>query len=322
MSARTPSLDYSITRLLDYSITRLLARSHVKVTPEDVAEVYGERNVRCVAALWSPESGIMDARGYMASLERDVLERGGEIRYNAKVVRGTLGKDGTRTHMVVEDAVEQTTYTLRADYVVNAAGLHARAVSLAFGIDPAEVPRIRFAKGHYFEPSSPAAFSKLSKKQLVYPIPVHGGLGIHATIDVRGGLRFGPDVEFLAEADEVDSIDYSVDPIKKHDFEAAISKYYIDEDGDTGLRPGFAGVRPKAIGRDNKAINDFVIKATPADRFIGLYGIESPGLTASLAIGEYVVELLSAMYASWGWTGRSAPHSSHPGMVENFIPGT
>ena len=278
-----------------------------KVTPEEVADVRGEHNVRCVAGLWSPSSGILDVQEYMRSLVRDIEDLGGEIRYNARVIGGSLNGaahvDGTVVHtartgralhhaLLVEDTVTKITRTIRARCVVNAAGLYARPVSLSLGIDPRDAPRIRFAKGNYFEPASESSFAKLSKNQLVYPIPVEGGLGIHATIDVRGGLRFGPDVEFLTNIDtdtvnSIDSVDYSVDKGRQKSFQEAIRKYYIDGD-DVRLRPAYAGLRPKAVDHNNKAINDFVI-TIHRPRFIALYGIESPGLTASLAIAEEVV---------------------------------
>jgi len=280
----------------------------VRVSKEEVATVYGEPHVRCVAALWSPSSGVMDSRAYMARLERDVRELGGEIRYNSVVIGGTgpaITVRGPSTNATTNASTNaSTTYTVRARHVVNAAGLHARAVSLALGVDPSDVPKIVYVKGNYFAPTSPSGFSQLSKNQLVYPIPVEGGLGIHATVDVNGGLRFGPDVEFLTDLvidrveDDIDHV-YTVDASREASFHAAIGTYVpVDttsrdnDDDDRGLRPAYAGIRPKAVDHNNKAINDFVISThtnPSTTSLVALYGIESPGLTASLAIADTVI---------------------------------
>lgn len=277
----------------------------VRVTPEEVADVHGEPHVRCVAGLWSPSSGILDVKEYMACLERDVLDNGGEIIYNSRVLGGTLRCEGAeaseRSHtLLVEDTLTKITREIHATCVVNAAGLYARAVSLDLGISPVDVPRIRFAKGNYFVPATPADYGHFSGNQLIYPIPVEGGLGIHATIDVRGGLRFGPDVEWVdVNADDgtsggdIDTADYTVNPSRLQSFQEAIGKYYVaNENGQTDvrLRPAYAGLRPKAAY--TKAVNDFVIQSHSRPGFIALYGIESPGLTASLAIADEVARML------------------------------
>lgn len=276
----------------------------VRVTPEEVARIHGERNVRCVAGLWSPSSGILDVQEYMACLERDVIDHGGEIRYNSRVVGGSLRGGEARERAVghtllVQDTLTKTTRTIHAKDVVNAAGLFSRAVSLDLGISPADAPRIVFAKGNYFAPATPADYGNFSGNQLVYPIPEEGGLGIHATIDVRGGLRFGPDVEWVdinaddgTSGGDIDTADYTVNPNRLQGFQEAIRRYYMpneDGSGDVRLRPAYSGLRPKAAY--DKAVNDFVI-ASHCPGFVALYGIESPGLTASLAIAEEVAGML------------------------------
>ena len=291
----------------------------VRVSKEEVAAVYGEPHVRCVAALWSPSSGVMDSRAYMARLERDVRELGGEIRYNSVVIGGTGPAITVRGPSTRNPNATSTLYTVRARHVVNAAGLYARAVSLTLGVDPSDVPKIVYVKGNYFAPTSPSGFSQLSKNQLVYPIPVEGGLGIHATVDVNGGLRFGPDVEFLTDLvidsveDDIDHV-YPVDASREASFHAAIGTYVPvdttkrqredddeDDDDDRVLRPAYAGIRPKAVDHNNKAINDFVISThtnpSSTTSLVALYGIESPGLTASLAIAETVLNHLSVVEA-------------------------
>ncbi len=281
----------------------------VRVTPEEVARVHGEPNVRCVAGLWSPSSGILDVKEYMACLERDILDHGGAIWYNSRVIGGGLRLEEAREHaasptleshaLLVQDTLTKTTRTIHARCIVNAAGLYARAVSLDLGISPAHVPRIVFAKGNYFKPQTPEDYSKFSGNHLVYPIPVEGGLGIHATIDVHGGLRFGPDVEWVdINADDgtcggaIDIADYTVNPNRMQSFQEAISRYYMaNENGAaaTRLTPAYSGLRPKAAFQ--KAVNDFVIESHRPG-FVALYGIESPGLTASLAIAEEVASSL------------------------------
>ncbi len=166
--------------------------------------------------------------------------------------------------------------------LVNAAGLQAWDVSSRVqGLDPATIPPRHLAKGSYFSMSGRAPFS-----HLIYPVPMAGGLGIHLTFDLGGQARFGPDVEW------VDEIDYDVDPSRADAFYAAIRRYWPDLP-DGALVPDYAGIRPKTTGQD-QAPGDFVIQG-PAETghpaYIALYGIESPGLTASLAIGEYVANL-------------------------------
>jgi L-2-hydroxyglutarate oxidase LhgO len=170
---------------------------------------------------------------------------------------------------------------LRCRLLVNSAGLHA--VALARGIEgmpPALVPTAYYAKGNYFTLTGRAPFSRL-----IYPVPVPGGLGTHVTIDMQGQVRFGPDVEW------VDRIDYAVDARRGDGFYAAIRRYWPDLP-DGALAPGYSGIRPKIVPPGAPA-QDFVVQGPAAHGvpgLVNLFGIESPGLTASLALADHVLE--------------------------------
>ena len=171
---------------------------------------------------------------------------------------------------------------LRCALVVNAAGLHAPALAARIeGMPPGRVPTAYYAKGNYFTLAGRSPFSRL-----VYPVPVPGGLGVHLTIDLGGQAKFGPDVEW------VEGIDYGVDPARAQGFYAAVRSYWPGlRDG--ALQPGYAGIRPK-ITAPGAPGQDFVVQgpqthAVPG--LINLFGIESPGLTASLALGALVAEV-------------------------------
>ena len=166
-----------------------------------------------------------------------------------------------------------------ASHVVNAAGLGAQALARSIAGMPAErIPPLHLAKGNYFSLSGRSPFSRL-----IYPMPTPGGLGVHLTLDLAGEARFGPDVEW------VDAIDYDVDPGRAASFAAAIRTYWPDLP-DGALKPAYAGIRPK-IARPGGSTTDFLIE-TEKDHgvrgLINLFGIESPGLTASLAIADWI----------------------------------
>ena len=146
------------------------------------------------------------------------------------------------------------------------------------------IPETRYAKGNYFTYQGRSPFI-----HLVYPLPVPGGLGIHATLDLAGKLRFGPDVEWI------DAIDYTVDPKRAADFHAAIKTYWPAVQLES-LQPSYAGVRPKLGGPGDAAADFVILPARPSGktRAVHLFGIESPGLTSSLAIADYVVATLAA----------------------------
>lgn len=231
-------------------------------------------------AFLSPSTGVLDSHAYMLALLGEAEARGAQLVCGARIEAGALRADGRMDLAVAADAP----VALTARHVVVAAGLRAAAVARRLeGLDPASIPRQRLAKGSYYRLSARAPFSRL-----VYPTPVSGGLGVHLTLDLGGGARFGPDVEWLDE-DDPDRIDYSVDPRRGDAFYAAIRRYW-PELPDGALAPDYSGVRPKLSGPGEPAA-DFRIDGGAAHGAWGhvmLYGIESPGLTASLAIAERV----------------------------------
>ena len=174
--------------------------------------------------------------------------------------------------------------TLKARVVVNCAGLWAQRVSQSIaGVDPASVPPLSLAKGNYFDLTTAPPF-----RTLVYPVPVNGGLGVHYTVDMGGRGRFGPDVEWLDHADP-DRVDYQVAPRRGDVFYDAVRRYWPGLP-DGALAPGYAGCRPKPHPV-RAAAEDFMVQTpsqTGVDGLFTLYGIESPGLTASLALGRLV----------------------------------
>ena len=236
-----------------------------------------EPALRGTAALWSPSTGIVDAHALTQALAGDIESAGGAIATGTEVLRIT----------VVTDAIELDILTrgndsvVQAATVINAAGLGAG--QLAAGVRGAgsySPPAVRLAKGNYFLYEGECPF-----ETLVYPLPVDGGLGIHATFDLAGHLRFGPDVEW------VDRVDYSVDARRRRSFADAIRGYWplLDE---AQLFPGYSGIRPKLSG-PGEPTADFRIDApaTGAGRqLVHLLGIESPGLTSALALADEVFE--------------------------------
>lgn len=236
-----------------------------------------EPNVRCVAALISPSTGIIDSHAYMLSLRGEAEAHGASVALNTPAVAGAATNDGVTLLTGGTDAM-----ALKCRTVVNCGGLGAQAISGAMaGIVPSSVPRRFLCKGNYFTMAGKMPFSRL-----VYPVPVGAGLGVHYTLDLAGQGRFGPDVEW------VESEDYQVNPARAASFYGAIRRYWPDL-ADGALVPAYAGIRPKVQGPDDAA-RDFVIHG-PRDHgvpgYVALYGIESPGLTASLAIADLVAEM-------------------------------
>ncbi|MGI9323924.1 MAG: NAD(P)/FAD-dependent oxidoreductase [Pseudomonadales bacterium] len=233
-----------------------------------------ERNVSGVQGLLSPSTGIVDSHQLMLQLQADLEADGGALAVNTEVQGGALGVAGEHRLETSDGA------SLGCRILVNAAGLYARDVLL--GLLPAaqhgDAPEQHFAIGHYYSYSGKAPFVRL-----VYPTPSPGGLGIHATIDLAGQVRFGPDVRWL------EHVDYQFDDSQRKAFAAAIRRYYPDVDSER-LQPAYTGIRPKLHGQ-GQGDTDFTF-LTPAEHgyqgFVSLHGIESPGLTASLAIAERV----------------------------------
>jgi L-2-hydroxyglutarate oxidase LhgO len=246
------------------------------MTPEEVTEM--EPAVYCVGALWSPSTGILDSHAYMLALQGDAEEAGAMFAFMTPVTGGKVLNDGIRL-----DCGGDAPMSLVADIVINSAGLWAQSLSSTIsGIPEHTVPPTYYCKGNYYTLSGKAPF-----KRPIYPVPEKAGLGVHVTVDLGGQVRFGPDVEW------VDEIDYDVDPARAEKFYAAVRKYYPAlEDG--AIQPGYSGIRPK-IQSPTEAARDFLIQG-PDDHgipgLINLYGIESPGMTSSLAIAEYVQKLI------------------------------
>ena len=239
-----------------------------------------EPSLHCVGALISPSTGIIDSHAYMTALRGDAETVGAMIAFHAPIVSGRIDDDG-----IVLDVGGEQPMRLRCRTVINAAGLHAPAVARSIAGVPADrIPTAYFAKGNYFSLSGRSPFSRL-----IYPVPVPGGLGVHLTLDLSGQARFGPDVEW------VDTIDYSVDPARSGRFSEAIRRYWPDLP-DNSLQPAYAGIRPK-IAPPGAAWSDFRIESHAShggSSLINLFGIESPGLTSSLALGDYVANLGSS----------------------------
>ena len=239
-----------------------------------------EPALNCDAALLSPSTGIIDSHAFMLALRGDAEAAGAALAFHTPLLRAraVAGK-------IELDAGGDAPMTLECRLLVNSAGLNAPAVARGIEGMPLElIPRAYLAKGNYFSCSRKAPFS-----HLIYPVPEPGGLGVHLTLDMAGQARFGPDVEW------VDTIDYAVDPARAARFYPAIRKYWPALP-DGALMPSYSGMRPKIVP-PAVASQDFVIQG-PKDHgvagLINLFGIESPGLTSSLAIADYVSNLADA----------------------------
>lgn len=237
-----------------------------------------EPALRCVAALESSETGIVDAHSLMLSLLGDA-ERAGAIAVFKTPVKSIRR---AASGFVVSAGGEHAS-DIAAGLVVNAAGLDAQMLAASLEDFPAAaIPQRYLAKGHYFTLSGRSPFSRL-----IYPIPPVGGLGIHLTLDLAGQARFGPDVHWC------DEIDYSVDASLRHRFSDAIRAYWPAVDAER-LQPGYSGIRPKLHGPE-QSFADFLIQGPETHGFSGLvnlFGIESPGLTSCLSIADEVLTRL------------------------------
>jgi L-2-hydroxyglutarate oxidase LhgO len=225
-------------------------------------------------ALLSPSTGIIDSHAFMLALRGDAESHGAMFAFETPVLAGCAGERG----LIIETG-GPASVRIAAGMVVNAAGLDARAIARSIAGMPRDaIPPLHLAKGNYFSLNGRSPFSRL-----IYPMPTPGGLGVHLTLDLAGQAKFGPDVEW------VEAIDYNVDPRRAASFYAAIRTYWPDLP-DGALEPGYAGIRPK-IARPGGSTTDFLIQ-TEKDHgvagLINLFGIESPGLTASLAIADWL----------------------------------
>jgi L-2-hydroxyglutarate oxidase LhgO len=238
-----------------------------------------EPEVRGVAALLSPSSGIIDSHALMLSFQGDIENHGGMIAFGSPAGGGEITEDGIRLLVGGAESIE-----FMARTVVNAAGLWGPALAERLeGFPKKHIPPTFFARGVYFGLTG----VRPPFRRLIYPVPELGGLGIHATIDLGGQVRFGPDVEWIARPS------YEVDPARAARFYAAIRTYWPGLP-DGALEPAYAGVRPKITGPGEPA-GDFVIQGPRqhgCPGLINLFGIESPGLTSCLAIGDYVATML------------------------------
>ncbi|WP_444914725.1 NAD(P)/FAD-dependent oxidoreductase [Microbulbifer sp. TRSA007] len=236
-----------------------------------------EPELQCAGAIYSPTTGIIDSHSLMLALEGAMEARGGEIILASKVARIEISS-GT-CQLVMEDG-----YKLKTCNLIVAAGLHTSSLvgTINSEVIKREIPTTYFAKGSYFTQSSKVPFS-----HLIYPLPESAGLGIHLTLDLAGGARFGPDVEW------VESINYQVDPSKLNTFYDNIRRYWPGISKNT-LRPGYAGIRSKIVRRGHPA-GDFQIyhkSLSDKSQLVAFFGIESPGLTSSLYLGEVIVKMI------------------------------
>ena len=238
-----------------------------------------EPALHCEAALLSPSTGIIDSHAYMLALRGNAEDAGAAFAFHTPLL-GARARDGR----IEIDAGGATPMSLECRLLVNAAGLGATSVARSIDGMPVEmIPPTYLAKGNYFSCSARAPFS-----HLIYPVPEPGGLGVHLTLDMAGQARFGPDVEW------VDHIDYAVDPARAERFYPAIRRYWPALP-DGALLPSYSGMRPKIVP-PAVAVQDFLIQGPKdhgIDGLINLFGIESPGLTSSLAIADYVGERVS-----------------------------
>ena len=251
---------------------------------DDVVEIPATQAMRmepalyCVAALHSPSTGIIDSHALMLAYLGDAEAAGSMLALKSPLERVAILQGGFELQVGGSEGTR-----IKAQLLVNSAGLRAPSVArLIEGFPPEKIPPELYAKGNYYSLTGPPPFSRL-----IYPVPEPGGLGVHVTLDLAGQARFGPDVEW------VNNINYEVDPRRAERFYAAIRRYWPTLPNDA-LSPGYAGIRPKISGPHETAA-DFSIQG-PAEHgvagLVNLFGIESPGLTASLALADDVVRLL------------------------------
>ena len=263
----------------------LLKTAHENGVPTvewmDEAEILKlEPALRCTGGLRSRETGIIDSHAYMLALLGDIESCGGAVAFESRVAGWRVHPQGGAVLEVV-DASGTNAYHART--VVNCAGLHAaRLLGDLEGFNPVFVPETHYAKGSYFSFTGRSPFERL-----IYPAPESAGLGVHATMDMGGQLKFGPDVEWT------DVIDYSVDPRRADGFYVAIRRYWPDLPDDS-LAAAYAGIRPKLVG-EGRASADFRVEGPRthgATGIVNMLGIESPGLTSSLVLGDLAAAAL------------------------------
>ncbi|WP_286716571.1 NAD(P)/FAD-dependent oxidoreductase [Thalassolituus sp. UBA2009] len=239
-----------------------------------------EPQVRGYAALYSPTTGIIDSHSYMERLAQQAEQRGALLLKHSRVVSASERDNGWQIEVCSMDGVS----SIRCAALVNAAGLQAQKMAHALGIKESRIPKLYLCRGHYFSYQSKNPF-----RHLIYPLPEKNlaGLGIHATLDLGNQLRFGPDTEYLSD----DTPDYRVDPALAPAFARAIQRYFPGLK-EQHLQPDYAGIRPKLHTKHETAADFNIQRPDNRAPAVHLFGIESPGLTASLAIGTFVTEML------------------------------
>lgn len=259
-----------------------LDQIHTQATKNDVIDLIPltkdqcfelEPDISAVAGLFSPSSGVIDSHSLMFSLLGDVENAGGQVAYNIDIDAITKSESGFNIRFA--DA-----YEISCNNLINAAGLGAQKIAQKIDVmDTSEVPKLVMAKGHYFSYSGKTNF-----KHLVYPLPFQGGLGIHLTLDMGGGVKFGPDVIYVKHEE------YNLKTSNKKKFIDSIKHYFPNIDPEK-LTPDYAGIRPK-LSKDGLDFNIQSPKEHGIEGLVNLFGIESPGLTSCLAIADYVTERL------------------------------
>jgi L-2-hydroxyglutarate oxidase LhgO len=242
-----------------------------------------EPSLSCISALLSPSTGIISSHDYMLALLGDAENHGASLALKSDFVSAEYCHDYFILKIGYENQVK-----VRTKILINSAGLSAPQMARNIsGLAGKFIPECYFAKGNYFSLSYKSPF-----KHLVYPVPEQGGLGVHLTLDLAGQARFGPDVEWVNE------INYDIDPNRAEKFYTAIRTYWPELE-DNSLQPAYSGIRPKIVGPGNVDA-DFVIQGPSVhglNGLINLFGIESPGLTSSLAIAQYVINILNESYS-------------------------
>lgn len=258
-------------------------RSHAETNGVDDLQTLSGADARalepalnCTGALLSPSTGIVDSHAFMLALRGEIEDAGGALAFHAPLKRAKIVSEGFEVEIGGDSPM-----TLQCRVLVNSAGLAAPSIARVIDGMPADrIPTTYYAKGNYFSCSARAPFARL-----IYPVPEPGGLGVHLTIDLGGQAKFGPDVEWI------DEIDYAVDPARAERFYPAIRRYWPALP-DGALTPSYSGIRPKIVP-PAVARQDFVIQG-PQEHgvagLINLFGIESPGLTSSLAIADDVAD--------------------------------
>ena len=237
-----------------------------------------EPQLRCAAALRSPATGIIDSHGLMRALLMDAEEEGALLALKSPVRGGRAVKGGRELDVAGEEPT-----TVLAERVFNCAALGAQALAGAIeGVRPESIPPLHLSKGNYYALAGPAHFSRL-----VYPVPSSDWLGVHLTLDLAGQARFGPDEEW------VETVDYGVDPRRAEGFYAAVRRYWPGLP-DGALQPAYCGIRPKLSGPGGAA-RDFVVQGAEVHGvpgLVNLFGLDSPGLTACLALADHTIGMM------------------------------